>query len=31
MNGLFKLRLWQFPQWALFLPSAALGFAGLVL
>jgi len=31
MIAIFKLRLWHFPQWALFIPAAALGFAGLVL
>jgi len=31
MISLFKLRLWHFPQWALFLPAAGLGLAGLLL
>ena len=31
MIVLFRLRLWHFPQWALFLPAAGLGLAGFLL
>ncbi len=31
MIAIFKLRVWHFPQWALFLPVAVLGLLGLYL
>ena len=30
MIAIFRLKKWHFPQWALFLPSMALGIAGLL-